>query len=203
PTLYDDILTLYALSGTGATPTHIVNYGGAWGEQWVWATEDVPNDPKLRRFSRHDQLQALTESTARPAHSYQFFNTSSSIAKMVKKGLLAHIGAHGEPPLGLNYHAEMFFAQQGGLSNYEVIRAATSSAAKTLGLSGAIGTLSRNKLADLLVYPSGVDLLDGDITKTREIRFVVRGGRVWDASTMEEVWPLKGEKQILPHFNAD
>jgi len=45
-TLYEDILTLYALSGTGATPTHIVNYGGAWGEQIVWATEDVPNDPK-------------------------------------------------------------------------------------------------------------------------------------------------------------
>lgn len=46
PVLYDDILTLYALSGTGATPTHIVNYGGAWGEQFIWATEDVPNDPK-------------------------------------------------------------------------------------------------------------------------------------------------------------
>jgi len=46
PTLFDDVLTLYALSGTGATPTHIVNYGGAWGEQIVWATEDVPNDPK-------------------------------------------------------------------------------------------------------------------------------------------------------------
>ena len=46
PTLYDDILTLYALSGTGATPTHVVNYGGAWGEQLVWATEDIPNDPK-------------------------------------------------------------------------------------------------------------------------------------------------------------
>jgi len=46
PTLFDDVLTLYALSGTGATPTHIVNYGGAWGEQFVWAAEDVPNDPK-------------------------------------------------------------------------------------------------------------------------------------------------------------
>ena len=46
PTLYDDVLTLYALSGTGSTPTHIVNYGGAWGEQIVWATHDVPNDPK-------------------------------------------------------------------------------------------------------------------------------------------------------------
>lgn len=46
PQLYDDIILLYALSGTGSTPTHIVNYGGAFGEQYVWATEDLPNDPK-------------------------------------------------------------------------------------------------------------------------------------------------------------
>lgn len=39
---------------------------------------------------------------------------------MIQKGLRAHIGAHGEPPLGLNYHKEMFFAKAGGLSNYEV-----------------------------------------------------------------------------------
>jgi len=44
--LYDDILTLYAMSGTGSTPTHIVNYGGMFGEQYLWATEDIPNDPK-------------------------------------------------------------------------------------------------------------------------------------------------------------
>lgn len=41
---------------------------------------------------------------------------------MVKKGLLTHIGAHGEPPLGLNYHAEMFYAFWGLLDNYEVCR---------------------------------------------------------------------------------
>jgi len=39
---------------------------------------------------------------------------------MVQKGLLANIGAHGEPPLGVNYHAEMGFTSAGGLSNYEV-----------------------------------------------------------------------------------
>ena len=39
---------------------------------------------------------------------------------MVNKGLRVHIGAHGEPPLGLNYHAEMAFTKSGGLSNYEV-----------------------------------------------------------------------------------
>jgi hypothetical protein len=47
PTLYDDVLTLYALSGTGSTPTHIVNYGGVMGEQLVWANRDVPDDPKF------------------------------------------------------------------------------------------------------------------------------------------------------------
>jgi hypothetical protein len=78
PVLYDDVLTLYALSGTGSTPTHLVNYGGAWGEQLVWATEDIPNDPKLRRFTRHDILEGLTESTARPknckiSHSFRCY----------------------------------------------------------------------------------------------------------------------------------
>lgn len=38
---------------------------------------------------------------------------------MVRKGLKAHIGAHGETPLGVNYHAEMFFTKAGGLTNYE------------------------------------------------------------------------------------
>lgn len=46
PRLYYDVMTLFALSGTGLTPTHIVNYGGVFGEQYVWANEDIPNDPK-------------------------------------------------------------------------------------------------------------------------------------------------------------
>lgn len=44
--LYDDVAILWARSGTGSTPTHVVNYGGAWGEQVLWAKEDIPNDPK-------------------------------------------------------------------------------------------------------------------------------------------------------------
>jgi len=39
---------------------------------------------------------------------------------MTKRGLNANIGAHGEPPLGLNYHAEMFFFHKGGMTPYEV-----------------------------------------------------------------------------------
>ncbi|CAL1703396.1 unnamed protein product [Somion occarium] len=203
PQLHDDIINLFALSGTGSTPTHIVNYGGVFGEQAVWATEDLPNDPKLRRFTRHDILESLSESTSRPKNSYALFNTSTSTAKMVHKGLRAHIGAHGEPPLGLNYHEEMFFAKAGGLSNYEVIRAATSDAAKTLGIWESLGSLTPGKLADLLVYPPGVDLLEGDISGTRNIKYVVKGGRIWDAETLVEVWPVKGRKEPLPPLNPE
>lgn len=90
----------------------------------------------MRAFTRHDILESLSESTTRPANckwspdtdtflsdlsalAYALFNTSASVAKMIDNGLLAHIGAHGEPPLGLNYHAEMAFTKSGGLSNYE------------------------------------------------------------------------------------
>ena len=52
--------------------------------------------------------------------AYVMFNTSQTTANMVRKGLKAHIGAHGEPPMGHNYHSEMAFTQAGGLTNYEV-----------------------------------------------------------------------------------
>ncbi|KAI6117523.1 hypothetical protein EDD16DRAFT_1481316 [Pisolithus croceorrhizus] len=200
--LYDDLLSLFAWSGTGTTPTHIVNYGGAFGEQYLWATEDLPGDPKLRRFTRHDILEGLSESTARPLNSLAFLNVSTSVAKMVHRGIHAHVGAHGEPPLGLMYHHEMALAKVGGLSNYEVLRAATIHAAVTFGLDKSIGSVSAGKLADLVVYPGGVDLLE-DIRKTRDLKYVIRGGRIWEAEDMTEVWPVKGRKQTLPPINVD
>ncbi|OCH90621.1 hypothetical protein OBBRIDRAFT_887531 [Obba rivulosa] len=203
PLLHDDIATLYAVSGTGSTPTHVVNYGGAWGEQLVWARADIPDDPKLRRFTRHDILEGLAESTARPNSSFAFYNTSISTAKMVRKGLRTHIGAHGEPPLGRNYHAEMWFTRQGGLTNYEVLRAATLDAAITLGIDSALGSLTPGKLADFVVYPPGVDLLDGQIVGSRNISYVAKGGRLWDAETMTEVFPSTGRRPPMPPINPE
>lgn len=83
-----------------------------------------------------------------------------------------------------------------------MIQAATASGAKTLGIFPSLGSLTRGKLADFIVYPPGVDLLE-DIHKTLELKLVVRGGRIWDAETMVEVWPVKGREQRMPVFNAE
>lgn len=139
---------------------------------------------------------------------------------MTKRYLNANIGAHGEPPIGLNYHEEMFFFTEGGMTPFEVsrsssslvsnddslcfqaFRSATRMGAKSLGLFGSIGSIEPGKLGDLVIYPPGVNVLE-DISASRHIRYVVKGGRIWDASTMVEVWPMKGRKQVLPPFNAD
>lgn len=125
----------------------------------------------------------------------------------------AHIGAHGEPPLGVIYHAEMLFTAGGGygkertvnaLSPYQTLQAATSWAAQTFGLFDGIGSVSEGKLADLLIYPEGIDLLgQGGLERSRELKYVIRGGRVWDADVMEEVWPVRRKRQTMPPFNAE
>lgn len=102
------------------------------------------------------------------------------------------------------YHAEMGFTLAGGLNAYEVLRAATRDGALSLGLFDSIGSLSPGKLADLVLYPQGVDFEQfHDLHPTQNPRFVVRGGRIFDANTMTEDWPVKGRKHVLPKFNTD
>ena len=84
-----------------------------------------------------------------------------------------------------------------------MIQAATASGAKSLGIFSSLGSLSRGKLGDFIVYLPGVDLLDGDIQNTLELKLVAKGGRIWDAETMVEVWPVKGKKQKMPVLNAE
>lgn len=85
----------------------------------------------------------------------------------------------------------------------QVYRAATIDAAKTFGLGSSIGSLEPGKLADFVIYPPDVDILRDDIRRSRELSYVARGGRLWNADTMDEVWPVKGKTQAMPPFNVD
>lgn len=200
--LHDDVLTLWSMSGTSSTPTHILGYGGAFGEEQVWSDRNVAQDEKIRRFIPHSALEAHQEATSRPYYSFAFHNTSRTTAELIQRGALASVGAHGEPPLGLNFHSELRFFLDGGLSPYEALRSATRMPAQALGIFDSLGSLSAGKLADVVVYPPGVDMLAG-LDRSEELRYVVRGGRVWRGDTLEEVWPVAGRRLVLPPINAD
>lgn len=66
-----------------------------------------------------------------------------------------------------------------------------------------MGSLGPGKLADMVVYPAGIDLVGGDIQSTRDMRYVIRGGRVFEADTMREAWPVKGRRARMSPVNAD
>lgn len=81
-----------------------------------------------------------------------------------------------------------------------MLKAATIDAARTLGLDSSIGSLKSGKLADLLVYRPGADVMH-DLKSSLDIQYVIRGGRIWEADTMNQVWPVEKPRQEMPPFN--
>jgi cytosine/adenosine deaminase-related metal-dependent hydrolase len=64
-----------------------------------------------------------------------------------------------------------------------------------LGMLDDLGTLEIGKLADFMVLNSNP--LD-DIRNTTDIEFVVQGGIVRQATTLDEVWPLQRPYGLYP-----
>ncbi|KAL4972486.1 hypothetical protein BDW66DRAFT_154699 [Aspergillus desertorum] len=159
PTLYEDVLSLIAASGSSYTPLAVMNYGGIFGQHWIHQSEDIVGDKKLRKFVKHDILESLTEVKKAPKSSYLFFNTTRSTASLAARGVRTNIGAHGEQPIGYLYHSEMRMMGAGGQRAYDVLRAATMGNAVSLGVQSSLGSVEKGKLADLVIYPRDVILL--------------------------------------------
>ncbi len=74
----------------------------------------------------------------------------------------------------------------GGLPAHDALRMATIHGADAVGLAGDIGSLEVGKLADLQVLDSNP--LD-DLRNSTDIRYVMKNGRLYEAATLDEVWP--------------
>jgi len=70
----------------------------------------------------------------------------------------------------------------------EALRTATASGAEALGFGKDLGTLEVGKLADLVV-------IDGDplkdIRTSANVMYTMKNGVLYDAATMDELWPAK------------
>jgi imidazolonepropionase-like amidohydrolase/WD40 repeat protein len=197
--LQNDVIKLLVESGITYTPTLIVSYGGPWMENYWYEHYDVFNEAKLRRFTPWNDLDAKIfrrGGTNNPApnggqagwfadNQYAASISGADIKNLIAAGGRAGIGSHGQLQ-GLGYHWELWSIAMGGISNHDLLRVATIIGADALGLAKDVGSLEAGKEADLLVMDKNP--LE-NIRNTSSIKYVMKNGRLYEANTLDEIWP--------------
>jgi len=181
--IYKDVVEVFSKSHSGYTPTLLVAYGGLSGEHWFYQHYDAYNDAKLRHFTPEKYLaaRAIRRPVMAPDWDWHHIDVSKGAKQIVEAGGHVQIGAHGQRQ-GLGDQWEMWALAQGGMRPADVLRCATWDGALYLGMDHAIGSIETGKLADFLVLDKNP--LD-DIRNTNTIKWTVKNGEVYDATTME------------------
>ena len=194
--LYKDVVQVVATSGITYTPTLLVQYGGPFGENYWFEKYNIHDDPKLRHFTPHSELDR--RGVRRPGwfrdDQYSFSEVAAQAAKIVAAGGHVGLGGHGELQ-GLGVHFELWSLASGGMPPHDVLRVATQFGAEAIGLAKDLGTLEPGKFADLQVLDRNP--LD-DIKNTNSVRMVMKNGRLYDGDTLKELWPQ--EREIEPPY---
>lgn len=182
--LYKDVKTLWNATNVGYTPTLIVSYGSQSGEMFWYDRTNVWENERLLNFTPRHIIDARSRRrTTSEFGDYGHIEVSKAVKQLADGGTKVNLGAHGQIQ-GLGAHWELWMLAQGGMSSLQAIRSATINGAEYLGMGKEIGSLETGKLADLIVLDENPL---ADIRNTEKIRYVMINGRLYDASTMDEV----------------
>ena len=185
-----DAVELAARSGITYTPTLLVAYGGPFGEDYFYQRYDIHENPKVRRFMPHEEIDSRAE--RRPwvrDNQHVFSRIAAGAAAIMKAGGRVGLGGHSQMD-GLGSHWEMWAWASGGMSSLEVLRIGTIFGAEAIGFGKDLGSLEPGKLADLIVLDKNP--LE-NIKNTEAIAMVMKNGRLYQGDDLAERWPRKRE----------
>jgi hypothetical protein len=183
--LYGDFLGFLARSRYVYSHTPLVSGFGAWNEEYFWQESPVWQDPKQQRWIPWRQLIPHTRRfIMRPVTDYSKDIMAQSIADLVALGGFSTVGSHGqEHGLGSHWDVWMMAKAAGPMTALEV---ASLHGATFLGMEQDLGSITVGKLGDLMVL-NGNPL--ENIRNTANIQYVMKGGTLYDATSLDEIWP--------------
>lgn len=185
--LYGDAATFFGLAHASYSPTFLVGGTSAWNEEFFYQDSDVWKDEKLRRFTPWRMLIPGTRRRMlRPVTDYSFPMIAQGLADIVAHGGYGSIGSHGQQH-GLGSHWETWAAAS-ALGPMGALEVASLHGAHFLGGEKDFGSIAAGKLGDLMVLNSNP--LE-NIRNTKDILYVMKAGVLYDAATLDELWPEK------------
>ena len=184
PHTYEDVLQFWSGTDVGYTPTLSVGYGGYRGENWWYVNTDVHEHERLTDFVPREVIDPVARRPGKaPKEEYGHFDIANHSRQLMERGVPVNIGAHGQRE-GLAAHWEIWMFAQGGMEPMEALKTATVNPAEYLGMDEDLGRLEEGMLADIIVLDR--DPLE-NIRNSEHVRYTMVNGRIYDASTMDEV----------------
>jgi Tol biopolymer transport system component/imidazolonepropionase-like amidohydrolase len=186
--IYADVKQIWPQTKVAYTPTLIVAYGGAFGENYWYQESKVYDDPRLTQYVP----RRLLDNRARrpvltPVEELNHISIAREATTLSRLGVSVQIGAHGQRE-GLGAHWELWGFVQGGMTPMEALHVGTINGAKALGMDKDLGSLEAGKLADLIVFDANP--LE-NIRNTSTISYTVANGRVFDGKMNEVGKPAR------------
>ncbi len=183
--LYRDATEFLGRTGIYYSATLVVAGPGPWNDGYFLQDNELWQSPKLKHFLPWQKFEVHARRTEqRPATDYTFPMLAQGMADIIAAGGYGAIGAHGQMH-GIGDHWEVWMAAS-AMKPLDALRVATLDGAKMIGVDKDIGSLEVGKVADLVVL-NGNPLQD--IHQTANISYVMKGGRLYNADTLDEVWP--------------
>jgi Tol biopolymer transport system component len=183
--MYSDGAKFLGQAKATYSPTLVVAGPAAWSIEYWFQESDVWKDPKQRRWFPWRMLIPQTRVRwLRPATDYSYPLIAQAMADIIKEGGYGALGSHGEHH-GIAPHWEVWMGAS-ALGNYGALEVASLHGAKFLGADQDLGSLEVGKLADLMVLNSNPLT---NIRNTLDMKYVMKGGKLYDAMSLDEIWP--------------
>jgi Tol biopolymer transport system component len=192
--LYKDVIQVFAQSGITYTPT--LCCAGMGAGRFYREQKDYHPDEKTIRFLSHERsMQAGHGRNQAPMDTVYTTEVARATKDILRAGGRIGFGSHGEWYGMQAVNWEMWIYGWGGMTPLEIIRTATLTSAQSIGFGKDLGSIEPGKIADLVVLDANPL---SSIKNSSTMRYVVHNGIVYDANTLDELWPVARKYPVFP-----